>query len=369
MKCEVEFLDVGEGSRPGDAIVIRYGDEYSYELMIVDGGNAETGEKIVSHVQRQFGNVPISHVVLTHPDIDHASGLRTVVEQMDVRNLWVNPPWLFASIGRELFNDPRWTEDGISREVASNYDIVSQILSTAVSRGIPWNLPMQGAVVGPFTVLSPSAYALKHLVPQFDKTPSPDQEAITAAGFWIGKESMLSRILASVQATAASWVPELWGVEGLRDGGVTSASNESSVILYGNFDSQGSVLLTGDAGIRALTWAADYLDAVGVPLRQFGFVQIPHHGSRRNVGPTILNRLIGPPVPEGLNTGLSAYVSAPRDDATHPRKIVLNAFTRRGAQVYATQGQAIVNNGGFRTRPGYGPIAPVPFAPVVEGYA
>ena len=33
-----------------------------------------------------------------------------------------------------------------------------------------------------------------------------------------------------------------------------------------------------------------------------------------------------------------AIVSAPKDDEKHPRKMVLNAFTRRGAGVHSTQG-------------------------------
>ena len=41
-------------------------------------------------------------------------------------------------------------------------------------------------------------------------------------------------------------------VQRLKDGGITSASNESSVVLYGSFE-RGNVLLTGDAGINGLT--------------------------------------------------------------------------------------------------------------------
>ena len=37
----------------------------------------------------------------------------------------------------------------------------------------------------------------------------------------------------------------------LRDGGQTSASNESSVVLYGTFDNNRRILLTGDAGVFA----------------------------------------------------------------------------------------------------------------------
>jgi hypothetical protein len=49
MKCEIEFLAVGDGQKAGDAIVVRYGDALAYELMLIDGGHAETGEEVVAH--------------------------------------------------------------------------------------------------------------------------------------------------------------------------------------------------------------------------------------------------------------------------------------------------------------------------------
>jgi hypothetical protein len=97
-------------------------------------------------------------------------------------------------------------------------------------------------------------------------------------------------------------------------------------------------------------------------------VQVPHHGSRRNVGPTILNRLIGPGVSEGQIPHFTAVVSAPKDDSAHPRKIVMNAFMRRVALVLGTQGVATCFGSGFPQRAGYGPATPLSFFPVVEAY-
>jgi hypothetical protein len=97
-------------------------------------------------------------------------------------------------------------------------------------------------------------------------------------------------------------------------------------------------------------------------------VQVPHHGSRRNVGPSILNSILGPIKPNGTLPHLQAYVSAPKDDDTHPRKMVLNAFMRRGYKVAATQGNKIVCWGGFPPRPGYGRLTMLPFATQVEDY-
>jgi beta-lactamase superfamily II metal-dependent hydrolase len=154
----------------------------------------------------------------------------------------------------------------------------------------------------------------------------------------------------------------------LRDGGITSASNESSVVLYGDFGTGQRVLLTGDAGLRALNCAAYCASYLGLPLQDFVCVQIPHHGSRRNVGPTILNQILGPIQAEGSAARFSAFVSAPKDDDTHPRKMVLNAFTRRGGRVVATQGSSTVFWGGFPARDGYENATVLPFASRVEEY-
>jgi len=114
VNCEIEFLPVGDSSKPGDAIVVRYGDASSYELMIVDGGNLDSGKLLVEHIRVQFGkSAQISHVLLTHSDADHASGLREVLRELPVKNLWLHVPWLLASETRALFKDKRWTDDGL----------------------------------------------------------------------------------------------------------------------------------------------------------------------------------------------------------------------------------------------------------------
>ena len=56
MNCEIEFLAVGTGSKPGDAIIVRYGEPTAYQLMVVDGGHTEVGETLVSHLKTHFGD-------------------------------------------------------------------------------------------------------------------------------------------------------------------------------------------------------------------------------------------------------------------------------------------------------------------------
>jgi beta-lactamase superfamily II metal-dependent hydrolase len=376
MNCEIEFLPVGDNSRAGDAIVVRYGNEGSYKLMLIDGGHAETGQNIVEHIRAEFGwNSVLSHVVLTHPDGDHASGLREVLSELTVEKLWLHLPWLSAPTARPYFADKGWTDEGLTKEIRGQYGIVDEIVTSAWENGsTKVYQPFAGSEIGPFRVLSPSKEAYPFLLPQFDGTPDPDQEAIEQAGMWIGKQpGAIARLwelaLAKSAAKAPKWAQETWAYERLKDGGVTSASNESSVVLYADCEGSGRVLLTGDGGLWALGQAATYAARNQLALQSFSFVQIPHHGSRRNVGPGILNRLLGPVLPEFSEPRFSAFVSAPKDDDTHPRRIVLNAFLRRGARVAATQGVKRIYFGGFQVRPGYvGSSDGFTFSPEVEDY-
>ena len=371
MFCEVEFIAVGEGSRPGDAIIVRYGDPSNYKLMLIDGGTAATGTELVAHLKHWFGaNVTLEHVVLTHSDADHASGLREVLREIPVANLWLHIPWLLAQNAVHLFKDKRWTYAGLADAIKKEYDIISEIVDLGFAKS-QVSYPFQGAQIGPFTVLSPTHDNYLGLLPQFEKTPEPDQALIEAAGLWIGKApaGIFKALMEAVRATVSNLIPETWTGERLRDGGITSASNESSVVLYADVGDDRRILLTGDAGIRALTWSAEYARFLGLPLQSFAFVQIPHHGSRRNVGPTILNEILGPiRYAQGIGSRFTAFVSAPKDDASHPRKIVLNAFTRRGADVVATQGKDITWRGGFPLRPGHNAVPSVGFFDKVEAY-
>lgn len=371
MNCEIEFLPVGDKSKPGDAIVVRYGDENGYKLMLVDGGHADTGKEIVEHVRSEFGEGRvISHVVITHSDADHVSGIREVLSELPVENLWLHLPWRSAAAARPYFADRRWTDEGLAEEIRKEYDMIDEIVTAAwEKKTITVFQPFAGDRIGPFRVLSPSKVAYSLLLPQFDNTPDPNKEAIEAAGLWVGEQpGSVAKMIDKAAAVVQKWVKESWDKERLKDGGVTSARNETSVVLYGDFGVGRRVLLTGDAGIWGLTLAAGYAEQNQLPLKDFMFVQIPHHGSRRNVGPTILNRLLGPIRLEGAPRPTSAYASAPKDDATHPRKMVLNAFMRRGCEYVVTQGTKKVFCGGFPLRPNYHGLPPCQFNTEVEEY-
>lgn len=341
-----------------------------FYLMIIDGGDIESGKALVKHIRDEYGwNCIVHHVVVTHCDGDYISGLREVLTELDVRNLWVLLPWNAAAASLPYFANKNWTVSGLQTTLHNEYDLVAELVQIATERNILVREPFAGQKIGPFTVLSPSRQVYTLLLPQFDRTPEPDEDAIKGAGLWIGKSpNVFQRLLDKAAAKVQRWTTERWDKELLKDGGCTSATNESSVVLYGDFGLHRRVLLTGDAGCWGLSLAATFADSQSLPLRDFMFVQIPHHGSRSNVGPAVLNYLLGPILPINTLGHFSAFVSAPALDDSHPRKMVLNAFIRRGATVCATQGNKKVFWGGFTPRSGYVAAEPLPFASRVEEY-
>jgi len=371
MNFEIEFLPVGEASKPGDAIVVRYdaGND-SFYLMVIDGGNVESGEAVVNHIHKYYGEKAIvAHAILTHCDADHACGFREVLRGLDVRNVWMHIPWLAAPKSLPYFDDKRLTAETLAKKLRTEFDLINEIYQIAVERQIVIRQPFAGLKIGAFTVLSPQQDIYELLLPQFDRTPEPDQPAIERAGLWIGKPpGLFAKIMDKAVGKAEKWIRETWENERLKDGGVTSATNESSVVLYGEFGAGHRVLLTGDAGHWALGLAAYQAQQSGLPLQQLSFVQIPHHGSRSNVGPSILNQILGPALPRGSAHRFSAFVSAPKDDESHPRRMVLNAFLRRGGSVIATQGTSKCYTVGYQFKENYSPVNSMPFSDQVEDY-
>lgn len=355
MAHEIDFLAVGENSNSGDAICIRYGTRSAgYKIHVVDGGFRDTGDAIIQHLTAHYGAPTfIDHVVLSHPDNDHAGGLIKVLETYNVGALWMNRPWLYADEIVQSFKYA-WTADGLRKKLRDLYSTLVELEEIATRKGIPINEAFQGTRVGDFYILAPSRARFLSLVPQFDKTPTP-------------KVEVRSSFFETVAKTVASWIKETWTGETLSENPEpTSASNESSLVQLGILDGK-ELLLTGDVGPEGLTEAANYLASAGYKIQNLTFVQVPHHGSRRNVTPTVLNWWLGPPLlrSEDQARGM-AFCSAAKNDSDHPRKKVINAFTRRGYPVHTTNGEGKQHFHELPLHSGWGASYPLPFSHDVE---
>jgi len=363
---EIDFLPVGSGDRSGDAIAIRYGTPGNYKVLVYDGGNQESGQLMVDHINKYYGTNHVDYVINSHPDADHASGLSVILEKMDVGELWMHQPWNYSSIILDYFRDGRITDESLAERLKNKMTAAYALEQLAEENRIPIKEPFQGAIIGNFVVLSPEKNWYVHdLIAEFQKSPAPKKSKPAYAATLGGMFEAMSK----TAADAVSWVAEHWGIESLRSDVRTSAENESSVILFGQLDGKG-ILLTGDAGIRALHATATYVESRDFNLpSNIHFIQIPHHGSRNNVSPEVLDKIIGPrkPFDDGKTTK-TAYVSASKQSSTHPRRMVVNAFIRRGVKVIATQGRSKRFPHNMPAREGWGSVTPMEFSPEVESW-
>lgn len=365
MPFEIEFFPVGNGDRSGDAIAVRYGQPGEYTIIVYDGGTKESGTKLVEHIKKYYQTDYVDHVVCSHPDGDHASGLSVVLEELYVGTLWLHRPWHYSQIILDYFKDGRITSDSLKSRLQEKMSAAYQLEQLAEENGIEIREPFQGDQIGAFYVLSPErGWYVHELIAAFQK--SPDQKTAEAT-----YRAAVLKSLIEAAGKAITWAAEKWEIELLREDVETTAENESSVILYAYMeDSKQGILLTGDAGTQSLTRAVDYLDSCNVSASQhIKFIQVPHHGSRNNVSSSVLDRILGPRLPSNpTEYGKVAFVSSSKESTTHPRKMVVNAFMRRGAKVIATQGSTKRHSRGMPDREGWTAATPLKFSNQVEAW-
>ena len=353
MGYEVDILGVGKESKSGDAIALRWGNLHGsrseQSVVLIDGGFQESGADVVAHIESYYGTTTIDAVVSTHPDQDHVNGLHVVLDELTVKELWIHKPWEHNDGLAQKFLDGRVTDESIGRRLKESLDRAADLVAKAKSKDIHIVEPFSGISLynqGQFRVLGPSRQYYESLIPEFDGMP---QAKTTLSSLLAGMTESAVRAMKRFSST--------WGVDELDDEDTTTAKNNSSAITLLTIDDR-CLLFTGDAGITALTYAADQLDAVrnGAELR---FMQIPHHGSRRNVGPSILDRLVGKRVRQGETRSISAIAStAKKGEPKHPRKAVMNAFTHRGASALATRGKTICHYHDAPGRSGWTAVIP-----------
>lgn len=338
MSFEVDILPVGDLSKSGDAIAFRYGvfgiGRGGFRVVVIDGGFEASGEALCDHIHYWYGTDYIDLVIASHPDADHVSGLSVVLEEMRVGLLWMHRPWIRdAGLSTHVFK----RSGSLPEPLRKSLDQAYELEKIAVRKKIPIDEPFAGLVTidGRLLVLGPTADFYNALIPSF--APSTARRLFEKAA--LVARGAKGRVTESIDSEAL--------VEPPPD--APGARNNSSVILRADFDEE-VVLFTADAGLAALQPALDY--AAAMQLQPASIVQLPHHGSKRNVGPAMLDRLIGlvggPPHAE-------VFVSVARNGAPkHPSQRLVNAVVRRRGQLCRTRGSTLCYKSiDVPTRPGW----------------
>jgi beta-lactamase superfamily II metal-dependent hydrolase len=324
---EIDFRQV-HTSKSGDAIAIRYQIGTQWSVHLVDGGYSTTAPDVAKFIRDTYGTDLINHVVVTHPDRDHAEGLGPILEQFRVGALWMLRPWEYAAQLYPYF--PLYQSvEAVAKRLQDEYPYIYDLEKIARRRGIDIREPFQGAYIGPFRVLAPSPARYLQLVIQSEKTPKEGPVGILTG--------LMQAAAPLIHFIKAGWGSEKFSAE------ATSVENEMSVIQYAVLCGD-KILLTGDAGRDGLTKAAHYAVNNGhsVPVNKF---QAAHHGGRRNLSSELLDFWVGARLAQMVSKGqekFEAVISSAKEDTTHPRKAVLRALRHRGAFILTTEDMPVI---------------------------
>lgn len=347
MQYEIDFLPVWESSKWWDAITLRYGDfsdRSKYKVVVIDGGTKDSWKEVVAHIKKYYNTESVDAVVATHLHQDHVWWLWTILEELEVWKLIMHIPWNHSKSVKKMTT----TQMDISKleeKLEKSLNWVSNLEDIADKNGIPIvELFAWDYIFDELVILWPSKDYYEQLLVNFTTTPTVKPENK------LQETSFIQKI-----KNAIEWIEESLHIETLSDNYEdTNPENNSSLVLFLQLDGK-RMLFTWDAGKWWLNGVIEFADKNEINISEIDFLDVPHHGSKRNLWPTILDKL-KPAV---------AFISCPKEwDPKHPSRKVVNALIRRWSKVYTTKWQ--IKNHWNTTRDGWSAATAEEFHNVVE---
>lgn len=293
----IEMLNLGKS----DSIFVTLKDVLGTPLSIlIDGGLSSEAEDVLDIYRRHHTTSPTLLVISTHSDSDHINGLPTILKSATNRNkvLFQNCPHDFVDViqlrnkSRRLHSEQ--DRDSFSGLLERTTDLAGQAYRSGFTRYMAsassqpvfnwgnWNIYIAG----------PGPTFLRNMY-------TSDTEF----------SSMFSKRDGDPNVYEGS----------IDDGSDTSHINNSSIMIL-IAGPGGKFLFTGDAGVYSLNYARQILN-----LSNLTFLDVPHHGSRRNLDSAIIQAL----------RPQMAYISCDGSDK-HPGSDVINKLKLAGSQVSST---------------------------------
>jgi beta-lactamase superfamily II metal-dependent hydrolase len=306
---EIDMLSLGNA----DSILVSFWNGYSVNRVLIDGGN-KGDAPIVRAFLRGLKIETIDDVLSTHHHDDHSGGLIELLADETLK------------FGKVRCHVPHWHVDNMDKvwaalkaaepsdeatAIRKSLQTVADIYDIAKKRRIPLEEPFKGKRVGVLEVCSPTEEFYNGLVVEMTDVGKikAEDEAQTRYDIQTNLEEVMSKAILG-ESSDSSLLTEPH----------TAPENESSVVAGITHDKK-VCLFTADAGPCALTNVLrDYPGC-----KKLFWMQIPHHGSRRNVTKNLID----------LFAPSTAFVSA-EGSKKHPRRAVVNAFKDAGAKVYST---------------------------------
>jgi beta-lactamase superfamily II metal-dependent hydrolase len=304
---EVDMLSLGDA----DSILVTGWNFGVPERVLIDGGNKGDAPTVKAFLA-QRGVTYLNHVVCTHPHDDHAGGLVDLLNDPTFLfgTFWMHLPWNHVDVHAVIAALQKTTAKRVAKLLRESLEKQIALVKGLESRKKVPAEPFTGQRIGFLTVCGPTKEFYKALVAEFTDLNrlAGFEQSLSAHE----RQATLEKFREIVQPEAED--------ESTLGGEPTEPENDSSVVLATNVVKD-VLLFTGDAGVPALEMVRHQYPI----LRNCHWMQIPHHGSRRNLTEDLI----------AWFRPATAFISAKGEDG-HPRVKVVNAFKRLGTTVYST---------------------------------
>ncbi|KOP38236.1 hypothetical protein DBB36_19855 [Flavobacterium sp. WLB] len=312
MDFVIDFVYVGDG----DGIVIWARNPNESDIVLfLDGGNQGFGSKIVTHYKKWikphlYQNRRIAFIN-SHPHADHINGLIELVKELGEEMTWgiYNDPVKFIS--EELRENIRQSalrkEDADIEHLYKSFQKIQELNDLCEK----FNIERIEALSDVFNynkvkIVSPSREFYKSKVQLFTNI------------------DFLKKVDYSKSFTEVNETDELLKpCQVVDEKNDASPENLSSTVIELIDSNNKRYLLTSDAGVESF----DDMEKNGFSTENLFFVQLPHHGSRRNIS----TNWIGKFDPE-------MFIISAEGNIKHPRKAVLSCIKKNlpNCNIYST---------------------------------
>jgi beta-lactamase superfamily II metal-dependent hydrolase len=312
MDFVIDFIYVGDG----DGIVIwgRNPNERDF-VFFLDGGNQEFGTKIVQHYKKWikpylYENRTIAFIN-SHPHADHINGLIEIVKELGEEITWgiYNDPVKFISdeLRRNIKQSALRNEDADIDHLYKSFQKVQE-LNDLCER---YNIKKIEALTDVFSYNE-------------IKIVSPSREFYTSKVQLFTNIDFLKRVDYSnstleVDETLESLKP----CDIVDEKNDASPENLSATVIELIDSSNKRYLLTSDAGVESF----DDMEKNGFNTENLNIVQLPHHGSRRNISTNWIAKFAP-----------KMFIISAQGNKKHPRKAVLSCIKKNlvNCKTYST---------------------------------
>ena len=302
-----------------DSILVRHYASNAKTVILIDGGGKQD-TPIVRKFLSDQGEGQLHHLVCSHPHLDHGGGLIDLVKDKTLR---IDKGWVHAGdLLIDRINTSRYSAYGnLLKRAQAAKETQKELITALRARSIPIEEPFAFNWIGPLLIVSPTQ-AFYNM--QLDRIRQDDiVEMLNERYKRRDNRALLENIFDKTPSTPPREEPDELGGE------PTSPANEISTVLLLRFSQQdGSArrfLLTADAGTEALGQVRQVSENSNNILVQTDWMQLPHHGSRRNLNVALIDYF----------RPRTAFVSAAGDNK-HPSIKLVNNVKSHGGVVYST---------------------------------